>query len=88
MHMPLPLLNLSENWLLATYKTNLNRIHEKLLKVSARQINHVKCTKSYIFTYLLGIIERVQELDTDNMQNKCEQDTWKALKVIASKRYI
>ena len=43
-----PLLNLSENWSLVTYITNLGRIHGKLFKLSCPQgqIIDVKCEKS------------------------------------------
>ena len=43
----LPLVNLSENWLLATCGSNLSRIHENFLKLSCSQgkINDIKCAK-------------------------------------------
>ena len=51
-----PLLNLSDNWSLATCIANLSRIHEKLLKLSSPQgqIIDVKCekrNKSAILTF-------------------------------------
>ena len=42
-----PLLNFSESWLLVTCITNLDKVHEKLLKLSRPQGEiidiHVKC---------------------------------------------
>ena len=65
-----PLFNLPENWLVATCRTNLSRIHETLFKLSRPQ---AKISDVAIFS---AIIELDQELVTSNMQNKFEQDKY------------
>ena len=85
-----PLLNLSENWSLVTCITNLQRICEKLFKLSRPQgqIIDVKCEKSQLIGhfFFFTIIELVRELVISNMHNKFEKDTWKTFQVIAPTR--
>ena len=63
-----PLLKLSEDYLLVTGITNLNRIHEQLFKLSRPQGQIIS-----------AIIELVQELVICNMRNKFGKDTFQVI---------
>ena len=85
---PMPLLNMSVNWLLVICLTNLSRIHEKTYhahKVKLFSKNAKNSNKPMILNCFSAVIEPVRELVISNLHNKFDKDMNKVLSYRAQK---